>query len=94
MVNIKCRQRTGYKSQRRDSQKNITGGGILTIEPNPKTKKIPILGQFGILKKYIHIKHAWYPKNIVFFLFKHRPIQENYRYIIYHNSQHHTLHIN
>ena len=47
------------------------------VEPNPKPKIILILGQFGTLKEYIHMKHGTL-KNTVFFLFKHRHIQENY----------------
>ena len=77
-------------TQGRDSRKNMTGD--LKVELSPKPKKIPILGQYGALKIYIYIKHGTL-KNIAFFLFKHRHIQENYSYIVRH-SRIHTLHIN
>ena len=67
------------------------GGGGSKVELNPKPKKIPILDKLGTLKKYIHINYGTL-KNVVFFLFKQRHIQENYSYIIRH-SRHHTLHI-
>ena len=35
----------------------MTGGGP-KVELNPKPKKIPILGQFGTLKKYLLMKHG------------------------------------
>ena len=38
--------------------KKVGGGGGPKVELNPKPKKIPILGQFGAIKKYIHIKHG------------------------------------
>ena len=46
------------------------GGGHPKVELNAKFKKIPILGQSGTLKKYIHvhIKHGTL-KNTVVFLF-------------------------
>ena len=69
----------------------MIGEGCPKVELNPKPKKIAILGQFGILKKCIHIKHGTL-ENTVFFLFKHRHIQENYSHIVPH-SQHHPLHI-
>ena len=59
---------------------------------NPKPKKMPILGQFGTLKEYIHIKHGTL-KNTVSFLFKHKHIQANYSYIVPRPSRYHTLHI-
>ena len=67
------------------------GGGGSKVELNPKSKKTPILGHFGTLKNYIHIKHSTL-KNTAFFLFNHRHILENYSYIVPH-SRHHTLHI-
>ena len=67
------------------------GGGGPKVELNPKPKKMAILGQFGTLKKYIHIKHGTL-RNTVFFLLKHKHIQENYRYNV-RPSRYHTLHI-
>ena len=46
-----------YMPQRWYSRKNMTGGGGPKVELNPKPKRIPILGQFGALKIYIHIKN-------------------------------------
>ena len=81
-----------FNPHSRDSRKIMTGGGGGSkVELNPKSKKTPILGHFGTLKNYIHIKHSTL-KNTAFFLFNHRHILENYSYIVPH-SRHHTLHI-
>ena len=68
------------------------GGGGSKVELNPKPKNMPILDQFGTLKNtYMYIKHGTL-KNTVFFLFKHKHIQENFCYIVC-PSWHHTFHI-
>ena len=86
---VKKKEGARRKSPGSGVPEKYDGGG--EVELNPKLKKIPILGQFGTLKKYIHIKHGTL-KNIVFFLFKHRHIQENYSCVV-RLSRHYTLHI-
>ena len=43
------------------------GEGGPKVELKPKPKKIPILGQYGTLEKYIHV---WHPKNYSVFPFQ------------------------